>query len=74
MLPQGLIAGKPVISYDVDGAKEVIISGETGYLLPPQSVAELSNAINILVADPACASPSDALVASDSPSNSGIRR
>ena len=53
VLPQGLIAGKPVISYDVDGAKEVIISGETGYLLPPQSVAELSNAINILVADPA---------------------
>ena len=53
VLPQGLIAGKPVISYDVDGAREVIISGETGYLLPPQSVDELSQAINILVADPA---------------------
>ncbi len=53
VLPQGLIAAKPVISYDVDGAKEVIVSGETGYLLPPQSVAELSEAINILVADPA---------------------
>lgn len=52
VLPQALIAGKPVISYDVDGAKEVIISGETGYLLPPRSVAELSDAINILAADP----------------------
>ncbi len=53
VLPQGLIAGKPVISYDVDGAREVIVSGETGYLLPPQSVDELSHAINILVSDPA---------------------
>ena len=30
-----------------------MISGETGYLLPPQSVDELSHALNILVADPA---------------------
>ena len=52
VLPQGMIAGKPVISYDVDGAREVVISGETGYLLPPKSVTELSEAINILVADP----------------------
>ncbi len=52
VLPQGMIAGKPVISYDVDGACEVVISGETGYLLPPKSVTELSEAINILVADP----------------------
>jgi glycosyltransferase involved in cell wall biosynthesis len=35
-LPQALIAGKPVISYDVDGAREVAISGETGYLVPPR--------------------------------------
>ncbi len=53
VLPQGLIAGKPVVSYDVDGAREVVISGETGYLLPPKSVEELSHALNILVADPA---------------------
>ncbi|MCX7418869.1 MAG: glycosyltransferase family 4 protein [Planctomycetia bacterium] len=53
VLPQGLIAGKPVVSYDVDGAREVVISGENGYLLPPQSVEELSHALSILVADPA---------------------
>ncbi len=52
VLPQGLIAGKPVVSYDVDGAREVVLSGETGYLLPPQSIHELSHAINILIADP----------------------
>lgn len=33
-LPQALIAARPVVSYDVDGAREVCIDGETGYLLP----------------------------------------
>ena len=49
VLPQGLIAGKPVLSYDVDGAREVVIPGETGYLLPPKSVHELANALIELV-------------------------
>lgn len=53
VLPQALIAGKPVISYDVDGAREVVIDDQTGYLLPPKSIQELSDAINRLSADPA---------------------
>jgi glycosyltransferase involved in cell wall biosynthesis len=32
-LPQALLAGKPVVSYDVDGAREVCIDDETGYLV-----------------------------------------
>ncbi len=52
VLPQGLIAGKPVISYDVDGAREVAINGETGFLLPPETVTELEDAIIQLAADP----------------------
>ena len=52
VLPQGLIAGKPVISYDVDGAKEVAIPNETGYLLPPKSIAELTAAITELASNP----------------------
>jgi len=52
VLPQGLISGKPVVSYDVDGAREVVIPNETGFLLPPKSVAELSQALITLVADP----------------------
>ena len=51
-LPQALIAGKPVISYDVDGAKEVVIDQETGFLLPPLSIAPLSEAILKLASDP----------------------
>ncbi len=53
VLPQGLIAGKPVVSYDVDGAREVVIPGETGFLLPPQSIPELVNALCELAVDAA---------------------
>jgi len=35
-LPQALIAGKPVVSYDIDGAREVAINGQTGFLVPPR--------------------------------------
>jgi glycosyltransferase involved in cell wall biosynthesis len=52
VLPQGLISGKPVVSYDIDGAKEVVIPGETGYLLPPRCIDELSAALIELAADP----------------------
>ncbi|MGD9644095.1 MAG: glycosyltransferase family 4 protein [Pirellulales bacterium] len=52
-LPQALLAGKPVVSYDIDGAREVVLPGETGYLLPPQSVEPLAGAIVDLAADPA---------------------
>jgi glycosyltransferase involved in cell wall biosynthesis len=51
VLPQGLIAGKPVVSYDVDGAREVVISGETGFLIPPQDVTALADALGRLIAD-----------------------
>lgn len=52
VLPQALIAGKPVVSYDIDGAREVVIPGETGYLLPPEAVDELAGALNELVESP----------------------
>jgi len=52
VLPQALIAGKPVISYDIDGAREVVIPGQTGYLLPPRAVPQLADAIVELAADP----------------------
>jgi glycosyltransferase involved in cell wall biosynthesis len=52
VLPQGLIAGKPVVSYAIDGAREVVIPGETGFLVPPQTVPDLADALSRLVADP----------------------
>jgi glycosyltransferase involved in cell wall biosynthesis len=53
VLPQGLISGKPVVSYDIDGAREVVIPGQTGYLLPPRDVDGLAKAIDELAADAA---------------------
>ena len=55
VLPQALIAGKPVVSYDVDGAREVVIPDETGFLVPPRDVEALAAALKRLVADPALA-------------------
>lgn len=48
-LPQALIAGRPVVSYDVDGAREVTITGETGILVPPKDTAALAKALSTLV-------------------------
>lgn len=52
-LPQALIAGRPVISYDIDGAREVTIDDQTGYLVSPGDVAGLAGRIRQLAADPA---------------------
>ncbi len=53
VLPQGLIVGRPVVSYDIDGAREVVIPGETGYLLPPKSVLEMAEVLTSLAGNPA---------------------
>lgn len=50
-LPQALIAGRPVISYDIDGAREVTITGETGILVPPKDTVALADALSTLVGD-----------------------
>lgn len=52
VLPQALLAGKPVVSYDIDGAREVVISGETGYLIPPRDVSRLTAAMDDLIQSP----------------------
>jgi glycosyltransferase involved in cell wall biosynthesis len=50
-LPQGLISGKPVVSYDIDGAKEVVIPDVTGYLIPPRRTDLLGQALSRLARD-----------------------
>jgi len=44
-LPQSLLAGVPTIAFDVDGAREVVVSGETGELIPPLDTSGLAAAI-----------------------------
>jgi glycosyltransferase involved in cell wall biosynthesis len=52
-LPQALAAGKPVVAYDADGANEVCLSGQTGFLLPMGDRAQLISRIVQLARDPA---------------------
>ena len=52
VLPQALAMGKPCVSFDLDGAPEVVIPGETGFLVKPGDVQELADAISELLANP----------------------
>ncbi len=49
-LPQGMLAAKPVISFDIDGAKEVV-NENTGRLIPPEDIDALTEASRELIAD-----------------------
>ena len=51
VLPQALAMGKPCVSFDIDGAPEVVIPGETGYLVHPGDSEALADAVSRLVAD-----------------------
>jgi glycosyltransferase involved in cell wall biosynthesis len=50
-LPQALACGKPVVAFDVDGAREVCVDGETGLLVRAGDVNGLANAVIRLLQD-----------------------
>ena len=52
-LVHGLLAGKPVVSFDIDGAREVVVDDVTGYLVAPQDCGALAAALQRLAADSA---------------------
>lgn len=52
VLPQSLLAGLPVVSFDIDGAREVCISNETGWLIPAKDQLILTEKILDLANDP----------------------
>lgn len=50
---QGMLMGKPAVCFDLDGAPEVVIPGETGELAAPGDVGAFSGAIVNLARDAA---------------------
>ena len=50
-LPQALAAARPVVAYDCDGAKEVCIDNETGFLLRPGDQRGLIDRLRQLSSD-----------------------
>jgi glycosyltransferase involved in cell wall biosynthesis len=51
-LPQALAAGKPVVAFDCDGAREVCLDNETGFLIRPGHDARLKESILQLAESP----------------------
>jgi glycosyltransferase involved in cell wall biosynthesis len=49
---QALLVGRPVVAFDCDGAREVVIDGVTGRLVPPKSVEGLRAAIEDILRRP----------------------
>jgi glycosyltransferase involved in cell wall biosynthesis len=52
VLPQALAAGKPIVAFDCDGASEICINGETGYLITPGHLDALVNRLGQLADAP----------------------
>jgi glycosyltransferase involved in cell wall biosynthesis len=55
-LPQALACGKPVVAFDVDGAREVCRDGETGFLVRAGDVEGMARGVIRLLRDNAMAS------------------
>jgi glycosyltransferase involved in cell wall biosynthesis len=52
-LPQALAVAKPVLAYDCDGAREICVDHETGFLVPPGDRVTLAERLQQLERDPA---------------------
>jgi glycosyltransferase involved in cell wall biosynthesis len=52
-LPQALAAAKPVVAYDCDGAREVCLDGQTGFLVQPGDLTRLKGSLLRLAGDAA---------------------
>lgn len=51
VLPQSLAMGKPCVSFDIDGAREVVIDDYTGYLVDAFDSENLARRIAVLLND-----------------------
>ncbi len=51
-LPQALAAAKPVVAYDCDGAREICLDGQTGFLVQPGDLTGLKNRLLQITNDP----------------------
>ena len=59
-IPQSFSLGKPVVSFDVDGARELVINSQTGFLIPApasanqtkESLDQMAQAIIFLLTNP----------------------
>jgi glycosyltransferase involved in cell wall biosynthesis len=48
---EAMAVGLPVVTTDVAGTKELVVNGETGFVIPQQDVSGLAEALNTLLYD-----------------------
>jgi exopolysaccharide biosynthesis polyprenyl glycosylphosphotransferase len=48
---EAMSAGKPIVANDIDGASDVVINGETGFLVPPRQPQAMAERILTLLKD-----------------------
>ena len=51
-LPQGSLAGIPLLTYDVDGNREGVLDHVTGYVIPPFDKHQLAERLSDLIDNP----------------------
>ena len=49
---EALAAGKPVVTTDVPGCREVVTDKDNGLLVPVKNIVELARALTILIQSP----------------------
>lgn len=50
---EAMSAGKPIVANDIDGASDVVVNGETGFLVSPRQPQEMAERILALLKDEA---------------------
>jgi glycosyltransferase involved in cell wall biosynthesis len=51
VIPQGVLAGLPVVCYDLDGSGEVVADGVNGFLVAPRDTVALADRLALVVGD-----------------------
>ena len=51
-LPQALLCHVPVVAFDLDGAREVVLHNKTGLLTEPKNIPQLTAALEQLIQNP----------------------
>ena len=50
---EAMAAGLPVVAFDVEGVRELVVEGQTGWIVPPEETQALAGALRELLGDPA---------------------
>jgi glycosyltransferase involved in cell wall biosynthesis len=53
VLLEAAASGKPIVTTDMPGCREVVLDGENGFLVPPRNSQQLADALHRLLIDPA---------------------